>query len=117
LQAARPPLQKRNASCRLSARFLLGATPWKVFLQKAQLRLAAVGLIDQPRPYVKSAAEEYAGKEPLRIVVVVDNCVSEKGTAAIVGGDKRCRICGGAHRLYIELQIADQFPQADEVIR
>jgi len=66
---------------------------------------------------VKSAAEEYAGKEPLRIVVVGDNCVSAKRMAAIVGGDKQCRICGGAHRLSIELQIAGEFLQSDEGIR
>jgi hypothetical protein len=66
---------------------------------------------------VKSAAEEYAGKEPLRIVVGGDNCVSAKKMAAIVGGDKRCRIRGGAHRLSIELQIAGEFLQSAEGIQ
>ena len=50
-------------------------------------------------------------------MVVGDNCVSEKRMAAIVGGDKQCRICGGAHRLSIELQIAGEFLQSDEGIR
>jgi hypothetical protein len=66
---------------------------------------------------VKSAAEEYAGKEPLRVVVVGDNCVSAKRLAAIVGDDKRCGIRGGAHRLFIELEIAGEFLQSDEGIR
>jgi two-component system, NarL family, response regulator NreC len=35
-----------------------------------------------------------------RIVVVGDTCVSEEGMAAIVGRDKRYRVCGGAHGFY-----------------
>lgn len=42
-----------------------------------------------------------------RIVVVGDTCVSEEGMAAIVGRDKRYRVCGGAHGFY----------DADELIR
>jgi two-component system response regulator NreC len=35
-----------------------------------------------------------------RVVVVGDTCVSEEGMAAIVGRDKRYRVCGGAHGFY-----------------
>ena len=35
-----------------------------------------------------------------RVVVVGDTCVSEAGMEAIVGRDKRYRICGGAHGFY-----------------
>ncbi len=42
-----------------------------------------------------------------RVVVVGDTVVSEEGMAAIVGRDKRYRVCGGAHGFYA----------ADELIR
>jgi DNA-binding NarL/FixJ family response regulator len=35
--------------------------------------------------------------KPLRIVIVGDTCISQAGMEAIVGRDKRYRICGGAH--------------------
>jgi len=33
-------------------------------------------------------------------VVVEDTCISEEGTAAIVGRDKRYHVCGSAHSFY-----------------
>src|SRR5713101_10015417 len=62
--------------------------------------LAAVGLICQARPDMKSRATARAGTEPCRIVVVGDTCVSEQGMATIVGHDKRYYVCGGAHGFY-----------------
>ena len=41
-----------------------------------------------------------AGAKPRRVVVVGDTCVSEQGLAAIVGRDKRYRLCGSAHGFY-----------------
>jgi DNA-binding NarL/FixJ family response regulator len=49
---------------------------------------------------MKKPAPAYAGTEPRRVVVVGDTVVSEKGMAAIVGCDKRYRVCGGAHGFY-----------------
>lgn len=46
---------------------------------------------------MKKPAPAYAGTEQRRIVVVGDTVVSEQGMAAIVGRDKRYRVCGGAH--------------------
>src|ERR1043166_1654990 len=40
------------------------------------------------------------GKKPRRVIVVGDTCVSEEGMAAIVGGDRRYHVCGGAHGFY-----------------
>jgi DNA-binding NarL/FixJ family response regulator len=46
---------------------------------------------------VKTPASFRAGNGPLRVVVVGDTCVREAGMAAIVSGNRRFRICGGAH--------------------
>jgi len=88
----------------------------EVFLQKTQLRLAAVGLINQRQPYVKSAAEVYAGEEPLRVVVV-----GEHGMAMMGEYLKRYRVCGGTPGFHgianFPLQIAGEFLQSAEGIR
>ncbi len=47
------------------------------------------------------------GAKPRRVVVVGDTCVSEQGMAAIVGRDKRYRVCGSTNGFY----------DADELIR
>jgi two-component system, NarL family, response regulator NreC len=44
--------------------------------------------------------KQSAGHEPLRVVVVGDTCVSQAGMEAIVGRDRRYKICGGAHGFY-----------------
>jgi two-component system response regulator NreC len=49
---------------------------------------------------VKNGAPVRAGKEPCRVVVVGDTCVSEEGMATIVGRDKRYHVCGGAHGFF-----------------
>ena len=49
---------------------------------------------------VKNGAAVRAGREPCRVVVVGDTCVSELGMAAIVGRDKRYQVCGGAHGFF-----------------
>ena len=49
---------------------------------------------------MKNSAPVRAGKEPCRVVVVGDTCVSEEGMATIVGRDKRYQVCGGAHGFY-----------------
>ena len=49
---------------------------------------------------MKLPAEDRAGKEPRRVVVVGDTCVSEQGMASIIGRDKRYQVCGGAHGFY-----------------
>lgn len=49
---------------------------------------------------MKATPKSPEGKEPFRVVVVGDSCVSEAGLAAIVGHDKRYHICGGAHGFY-----------------
>jgi hypothetical protein len=49
------------------------------------------------RAYMKLRAAAAAGREPWRVVVVGDTCVSEQGMAAIIGRDKRYHVCGGAH--------------------
>jgi DNA-binding NarL/FixJ family response regulator len=46
---------------------------------------------------VKKSARVRAILELCRVVVVGDTCVSEEGLAAIVGRDKRYRVCGAAH--------------------
>jgi hypothetical protein len=70
---------------------------------------------------VKSAAEEYAGKEPLRIVVVGDTCLGEQGIAPIGECLKRYRVRGGTPGFHgianFPLQIAGEFLQSDEGIR
>jgi len=40
------------------------------------------------------------GTEPYRVVVVGDTVISEEGMAAIVGRNKRYRVCGGAHGFF-----------------
>lgn len=45
-------------------------------------------------------AKPQAGCGQLRVVVVGDTCVSEAGMEAIVGRDKRFKVCGGAHGFY-----------------
>ena len=45
-------------------------------------------------------AKRQAGYDQLRVVVVGDTCVSEAGMEAIVGRDKRYKVCGGAHGFY-----------------
>src|SRR5437870_6860773 len=47
-----------------------------------------------------SPAKLGVGAKPRRVVVVGDTCVSEQGLAAIVGRDKRYRLCGSAHGFY-----------------
>jgi two-component system, NarL family, response regulator NreC len=49
---------------------------------------------------VKNGAQDRAGKEPCRVVVVGDTCVSEQGMATIVGRDNRYHVCGGAHGFF-----------------
>ena len=49
---------------------------------------------------MKTSATVRSGKEPCRVMVVGDTCVSEEGIAAIVGRDKRYHICGSAHGFY-----------------
>jgi len=49
---------------------------------------------------VKKSATARAIFALCRVVVVGDTCVSEAGMEAIVGRDKRYRICGGAHGFY-----------------
>jgi two-component system response regulator NreC len=49
---------------------------------------------------VKKSATTRALIALCRVVVVGDTCVSEEGMAAIVGRNKRYRICGGAHGFY-----------------
>lgn len=49
---------------------------------------------------LKSPRKEHAKKEPCRVVVVGDTCVSEQGMAAIVGRDKRFHVRGCAHGFY-----------------
>ena len=49
---------------------------------------------------VKNSATARAGREPCRVVVVGDTCVSEQGMATIVGRDKRYYVCGGARGFY-----------------
>jgi two-component system response regulator NreC len=49
---------------------------------------------------VKNGAQARAGKEPCRVVVVGDTCVSEQGMATIVGRDNRYHVCGGAHGFF-----------------
>ena len=46
---------------------------------------------------MQKPAVGYAGIKPRRVVVVGDTVVSEQGLAAILGRDKRYRICAGAH--------------------
>jgi two-component system, NarL family, response regulator NreC len=54
----------------------------------------------KPGARLKKTATAHAGTEPWRVVVVGDTCISERGMEAIVGSDKRYRICGGAHGFY-----------------
>jgi two-component system, NarL family, response regulator NreC len=49
---------------------------------------------------VKNGVPVRAGREPCRVVVVGDTCVSEQGMATIVGRDKRYHVCGGAHGFF-----------------
>ena len=49
---------------------------------------------------MKYRAIACAGKQPYRVVVVGDTCVSEAGMAAIVGRDERYQICGSAHGFF-----------------
>src|SRR5262245_42769617 len=49
---------------------------------------------------VKKAAAVRAFVALCRVVVVGDTCVSEEGLAAIVGRDKRYKVCGSAHGFY-----------------
>jgi DNA-binding NarL/FixJ family response regulator len=49
---------------------------------------------------VRNGAPARAGREPCRVVVVGDTCVSEQGMATIVGRDKRYHVCGGAHGFF-----------------
>jgi two-component system, NarL family, response regulator NreC len=56
---------------------------------------------------MKKPAAACQGAPPRRVVVIGDNVISEAGIAAIVGRDKRYRVCGGAHG----------FSDADELIR
>src|SRR5437870_2393479 len=57
---------------------------------------------------MKSPASTRAGTAPRRVVVVGDTCVSEQGTADIVGRDKRYRVCGGAHGFYDAVELIRQ---------
>jgi two-component system, NarL family, response regulator NreC len=57
------------------------------------------GLFKAPKPGKKSAAVR-ALVEVCRVVVVGDTCVSEEGIVAILGRDKRYRVCGSAHSFY-----------------
>ena len=49
---------------------------------------------------MKDRATLCAGRQPYRVVVVGDTCVSEAGLAAIVGRDRRYQICGSAHGFF-----------------
>jgi DNA-binding NarL/FixJ family response regulator len=46
---------------------------------------------------MKKAAAAQGRRQPYRVVVVGDTCVSEEGIAAIVAWDERYEVCGGAH--------------------
>ena len=79
---------------------------------------------------VKKSATGRAGREPCRVVVVEDTCVSEQGTTSIVERAKKYHVCGRSSALcdaselirnpqpdVIALQIAGTLPQSDEGIR
>ena len=70
---------------------------------------------------MKSAAEEHAGREPLRIVLVGDIGLGEEGMAMIGECLKRYRVCAGTHGFHdianFPLQIAGELLQSDEGIR
>ena len=49
---------------------------------------------------MKTCPQGGTGGATLRIIVVGDTCVSERGMVAIVEGDKRYQVCGSAHGFY-----------------
>jgi two-component system response regulator NreC len=46
---------------------------------------------------LKKSAAVRAGKEPYRVVAVGDTIIGEQGLVAIIGRDRRYRVCGAAH--------------------
>src|SRR5215475_2635835 len=56
-------------------------------------------LIERPTN-MKTSPPVRTGGTTLRVIVVGDTCVSERGMAAIVGQDKRYEVCGSAHGFY-----------------
>jgi len=70
---------------------------------------------------VKSAAEEYAGKKPSRIVVVGETCPGEQGMDTIGECLKSSRVRGGTSGFHgmanFPLQIAGEFLHPDEGIQ
>ena len=63
---------------------------------------------------VKNAATAGAGREPCRVVVAGDSCISEPALAAILIRDKRYRFDVWAHGFYDARKITETYTQSDK---
>ena len=63
---------------------------------------------------VKNAATARAGREPCRVVVAGDSCISEPTLAAILVRDKRYHLDVWADGFYDARQITETYTQSDK---
>src|SRR5205814_2668729 len=92
------------------------ASPWpqSIFVKHANYDCHGRDQLVKTHTRVKNAATAGAGREPCRVVVAGDSCVSEPTLTAILVRDERYHFDVWAHGSYDARQITETYTQSDK---
>jgi hypothetical protein len=85
-------------------------------IREFPIAVACTDLLKLASP-VKNGATARAGREPCRVVMVGDSCISDQTLATIRGRTKRHPVCGGEPCFNLAPQVIDKLSQSDEGIQ